>query len=213
MRHRASLIVTLLLAAAPLAAQQSSPAAAAASPAAAAPRPIPPAAQQIAAAVLPLPDSMRAGARVLGYAADGSFGELKAGTGAMTCIADDPTDNRFHVACYHNSMEAYMVRGRELRAQHVQQPALDSIRKAEVLSGRIHLPNAAALYSLTGPLTSYDPATNTVHGARPLFVVYVPFATAESLGLPATPVGNSGKHWVMHSGEPSAHIMYAPEMP
>lgn len=208
MRPYAILIGALVLIASPLAAQQASPAASAAAPHA-----IPPAAQQIAAAVLPLPDSMRAGARVLGYAPDGSLGELRAGTGTMTCIADDPTDNRFHVACYHNSMEPYMVRGRELRAQHVQQPALDSIRKAEVLSGRIHLPNAAALYSLTGPAGSYDPVTNTVHGARPLFVVYVPFATAEALGLPATPVGNAGKHWVMHSGEPSAHIMYAPEMP
>src|SRR5437868_7872101 len=147
----------------PLAAQTSTP-----SPAPA-PRPapieFPPAAQQIAASVLPLPESMRDAARVWGYAQDGAFVELRPGSGAMTCIADDPRDNRFHVACYHNSMEPFMARGRELRAQGVRAGAVDSIRKADVVAGRIHMPSSASLYSLTGPAGSYDPATNTTHGA------------------------------------------------
>ena len=178
----------------------------------AAPRPpvILPAAQQVAAAVLPLPDSLRAGARVWGYAEGVRFVELRPGTGTMTCIADDPRDNRFHVACYHNSMEPYMAKGRELRAQGLGENTVDSLRRADATAGRIRMPAAAMLYSLTGTAANYDPATNTITGARPLFVVYTPFATAESLGLSAIP--RRGQPWMMHGGQPGAHIMFVPDM-
>ena len=163
--------------------------------------------QQVAAAVLPLPDSMRPGARVFGYV-EGRFTELKPGTGTMTCLISDPHARRFQVACYHNSMEAFMARGRELRAQGITNPeVVDSIRNADVAAGRIHLPAAASLYSLNGG--SYDPATNTISGARPLYVVYIPFATEASTGITATP--QPGKPWLMHPGLPGAHVMYAPQ--
>lgn len=173
-------------------------------------RPVPAADQQIAAAVLPLPESMRAGARVLGYGPGGMLLELRAGAGAMTCLADDPRDERFHVACYHSSMEPYMARGRELRGRGIENPALDSIRRADVLAGRIRLPSAATLYSLTGAAATYDVTTNTVRGARPLYVVYVPFATGASLGLPELPAPN--QPWIMHPGQPGAHVMFVPDM-
>ena len=210
MRCTASATALLVLLTSGLRAQTARPAPPPAAPASATPRPVPPAAQQIAAAVLPLPDSMRAGARIWGYAPDGSFVELRAGTGPMTCIADDPKDNRFHVACYHNSMEPFMARGRELRAQGKDANAVDSIRAADVLGGRVHLPSTAGLYSLTGAASVYDAATNTVHGARPLFVVYLPFATEASTGLSAKPV--QGAPWLMHPGQPGAHVMFVPEM-
>jgi hypothetical protein len=176
-----------------------------------APLPIPPAAQQVAAAVLALPEVMRAGARVWGYRQDGTFAELRAGTGTMTCIADNPNDNRFHVACYHNSMEPYMARGRELRTQGVRMQSLDSVRTLDVQAGRFRMPTSASLYSLTGPAGAYDPATNTTTGANPLYVIYLPFATAESVGLPTRPV-RAGQPWMMHAGEVGAHIMLSPNM-
>lgn len=196
--------VTPLLAA-PLLAQTAAPAAA--------PRPapvVPPAAQQIAAAVQPLPESLRAGARVWGYSPDARFTELQPGTGSMTCIADDPKDDRFHVACYANTMEPFMARGRELRAQGRDELAVDSLRKADVRDGRIRMPSAAMLYSLTGRAGSYDPATNRVTGATPLVVVYVPFATGPSLGLPNR--APRGQPWIMHGGEAGAHIMIVGSM-
>src|SRR4051812_17266353 len=133
-----SLAAAIAIVASPLGAQTSTPVR----------RAIPSAARQVAPAVLPLPEAMRAGARVWGYTQDGRVAELRAGRGGMTCIADDPTDERFHVACYANSMEPFMARGRELRAQHTGENALDSIRTADVRAGRIHLPAAASLYSL-----------------------------------------------------------------
>jgi hypothetical protein len=167
--------------------------------------------QQIAAAVLAAPEDMRASATVLGYAPDGHFKTLRQGRGALTCLAGDPKAERFHVACYHRSLEPFMARGRALRAHGVTGDRVDSVRFAEVRSGKLRVPrHPAVLYSLTGPADSFDPATGTAPKARPLFVVYVPFATGSSLGLSTTPV--EGVPWIMHPGTPKAHIMFEPGM-
>ena len=180
-------------------------------PAAASPTTLPGAEQQIAAAVLAAPADMRADATVLGYAPDGHFTTLRQGRGALTCLASDPKAERFHVACYHRSLEPFMARGRALRARGVTGDGVDSVRFAEVRSGKIRMPrHPAALYSLTGPADSFDPATGTAPKARPLFVVYVPFATGKSMGLSTTPA--EGTPWIMHPGTPKAHIMFQPGM-
>jgi hypothetical protein len=88
---------------------------------------------------------------------------------------------------------------------------VDTVRFAEVKSGKIAMPTQpAALYSLTGPAGSYDPATNAVNGARPLFVIYISGATAASTGLSAKP--QPGAPWIMLPGTPKAHIMLTPKM-
>ena len=171
-----------------------------------------PADQQIAAAVLPLPADLRANATVLGYDPTGRFVTLRDGTGAMTCLASNPKMSQFHVACYHKSLEPFMARGRELRAQNqsITREQVDSVRFLEARAGKLKLPKEpAALYSLTGG--SYDPSTKSANGARPLFVIYVPFATAESTGLSARPAG-PGVPWIMGGGTPKAHIMFTPNM-
>ena len=170
---------------------------------------VPSAAQQIAAAVLPLPADLRASATVMGYELDGRFVTLREGAGAMTCLASNPRMERFHVACYHKSLEPFMARGRALRAQGVTGEQVDSVRFREARSGALKLPKEPALlYSLTGG--SFDPATGTATGSRPLFVVYIPFATAESTGLSA--VAARGTPWIMLPGTPKAHIMFTPSM-
>lgn len=170
---------------------------------------IPPKDEQIAAAVLPLPPEYRAGARVLGYGSDGKLTTLREGK-VMTCLARDPKAPRFHVACYHESMEPFMARGRELRAQGVTNAAeIDSTRFREVKSGKIVMPKyPAALYSLTDG--AFDPKTGTAPGAKHLYVVYVPYATSESTGLSAKPNGN--QPWIMFPGTPKAHIMFTSSM-
>lgn len=166
---------------------------------------------QITAAIAPLPDEFRESATVLGYRVgiDGLV-TLRQGDGPFICLADAPGDDRFHTACYHRSLEPFMERGRALRAKgHVED--VDSIRYAEVEAGTLALPDhPAALYSLTGPPTSFDAATGEVSAAQPLYVVYIPFATAESTGLPAKPAPNMP--WIMFPGTPKAHIMFVPEM-
>jgi len=170
---------------------------------------IAPAPEQIAAAVLPLPTDARALATVLGYGSDGKLAMLRKGTGSMTCLADDPKQTQFHVACYHDSMEPFMLRGRELRASGVTGVQVDSVRFREAKAGTLKLPNhPASLYSLTGG--AFDPKTGTAPGARLLYVVYIPYATAASTGLSDKPQ-NDGP-WIMFSGTPKTHIMFTPRM-
>lgn len=169
---------------------------------------IPPADHQIAAAVLPLPESVRATATVWGYNAEGNLVKLREGTGDMVCLASAPGSPEFHVACYHETMEPFMARGRELRSMGVTGDLVDTVRFAEVEQGKLKMPTLpAALASLTG--TSYDHEAGSIVGARALHTVYIPGATPESTGILAKP--GVGVPWIMFSGTPKAHIMYIPK--
>ncbi len=165
-----------------------------------------PASQQIAGAVTALPEEMRDRAAVLGYSQAARLVSLRHGTNDMLCLADDPNRANFHVACYHTSLEPFMARGRELTAKGITGARRDSIRNTDVTEGRIEMPAVGALYTLTGPPGSFDPATGTVTGGRPLHSIYIPFATAESTGLSPTP--KRGQPWIMLPGTPKAHIMF-----
>jgi hypothetical protein len=172
---------------------------------------IPPAATQIAAATLPLPEAMRAGATVLGYKTAGKLELLRKGSNGMTCLAHNPSDvDRFHVACYHDSLEPFMARGRALRAEGKSASQVDTVRFAEVASGKLRMPTSAALYSLTGPAGDFDAAKVAAPKSRLLFVVYVPGATQQSTGLSTVPL--VGQPWLMLPGTPKAHIMFVQSM-
>lgn len=169
-------------------------------------------AKQIAAAVLPLPADLREGATVLGYRDTTALVELRKGTNGMICLADDPTAPAFHVACYHQDMEPFMARGRALRDAGVKGEEVDSVRYREVAAGTLPLPKgASALWQMSGPPGSWDPMTNTVSGGRSLYVVYMPFATEATTGLPVMPQA-AGRPWLMSPGTPKAHIMLIPSM-
>ena len=166
-------------------------------------------AHQIAAAVSVLPEEERAGATVLGYDASGKLVTLRKGTGEMTCLGHDPKEKDFHVACYHNSMEPFMARGRALRASGVKDPEVDSVRFKEVKAGKLPVPKGPSImYQYFGG--TYDTTTKAVTGAQLLYVVYIPFATSASTGLSAKPVRYAP--WIMWPGTPKAHIMFAPKM-
>ena len=189
----ACLLGTSLLIAAPLTAQSSRDA-------------------QVAAAVLAAPADRQAGARVLGYDEAGKLTVLREGSNDMICLADNPAIPTFHVACYHESLEPCMARGRSARAEGVPEQQVDSVRFREIAAGKLTMPaQPAALWQLSGPAGSWNPATNEVTGARPpLYVVYIPFATEASTGLPAKPA--PGLPWIMFPGTPKAHIMFVPGM-
>lgn len=165
--------------------------------------------QQVQAAIAAAPEGLRDGASVLGYDEAGELISLREGSGQLVCLADDPADDRFHAACYHASLDPFMVRGRALKKEGYDGAARDSIRRAEIEAGTLPMPEqAAALYALSGPANSFDAATGEVDGARPLYVVYLPFATEASTGLP--PSAPPGQPWLMEPGTPWAHIMIVP---
>ncbi len=166
---------------------------------------LPPVAEQIVAAVLPLPADMRAGAMIMGYKTAGKLEELRPGTNGMICLALYVTRPDFHVACYHKGLEPFMARGRQLRDEGVAANTIDSVRYKEIADGKLKMPAQGALYSLTGKKEGWDPVAGKVSGASPLGVVYVPFATTESIGLSSVPTRNGP--WLMLPGTPKAHIM------
>ena len=160
----------------------------------------------MAGAVTPAPEDLRDGATILGYADDHQLITLREGTGDLVCLADDPRDERFHAACYFKSLDPFMARGRELKAQGVERDQIRSRREKEIAEGTLEMPSGpTALYSYTGPAGSFDPVTGTVRGANRVHVVYIPYATPESTGLSPTPA--TGTPWLMNPGKPWAHIM------
>ena len=162
---------------------------------------------QIAAAVTPLPDEMRAGAAVLGFTAPGkSLVMLREGKNDMICLLPEPESATFHAACYHKAMEPFMARGRALRASGVTGGQVDTVRFAEVKSGKLSVPTQPSmLYQIFGG--TYDSVTAKASGGTSLFVTYIPFATPQTTGISARP--SSTSPWIMFPGTPKAHIMYA----
>jgi hypothetical protein len=187
-----------------------SPLAAQATAVPAGPVSIPPAAQQIAAAVLPLPAELRAGAMVMGYREAGKLVVLRSGTNGMHCLALYVMRPDFHVACYHESLESFMARGRALRAQGVTGAKVDTVRFAEIRSGKLKMPAQGALYTVTAKKEAFDAVTNTVKDAGLLTVLYIPGATPESTGITAQPRAEGP--WLMFPGTPKAHVMMSGKM-
>lgn len=168
-----------------------------------------PADQQIAEAVLAAPAEFRDGAAVLGYSG-GDLVTLREGTNEFICLADRAGDERWSVACYHKDLEPFMARGRELRAEGMSNQERARTRFAEIEAGTLEMPrHPTSLYVLSGPADSYNAETGDVAGASHRMVVYVPYATGESLGMPTEPA--DGRPWLMLPGTPGAHIMIARE--
>ena len=71
------------------------------------------------------------------------------------------------------------------------------------------MPTGATLHIYFGKSTLYDPETGKVDDARLRYVVYMPFATAASTGLPEAPAA-SNHPWIMNPGTHRAHIMISP---
>ena len=164
-----------------------------------------PPADQIAAALLAAPKERRADATVLGYNSNGEVVTLRKGSNDLICLADDPNDKTFSVACYHKDLEPFMARGRELAAKYKGKERQE-VRWKEIEEGKVSMPREPRLlYVLTG--SDYDAAKGEVTNPYLRWVVYVPYATPESTGLSTSPGPGP---WLMYPGTPGAHIMINP---
>ncbi len=170
---------------------------------------VPSRAEQLGSAVLAAPEAMRQSARVLGYDADSKVVTLREGTNELVCLADNPANEGWSVACYHTSLEPYMARGRELNAEGVTNPGERNARRWEEMeTGTLAKPDAmAVLYVLHGG--GFDPALGEVKNPFLRWVFYLPGATGETTGLPIVPSG-PGAPWLMFPGTQGAHIMVTP---
>ncbi len=163
----------------------------------------------IATALMAAPEESRAGAKVIGYNMAGEFVTLREGNNEFIILADDPKKDGFSAACYHKNLEPFMARGRALRAEGKKRQEVFATREAEMKSGKLKIPTGSTLHIYYGTKTQYDPETSKVEGARLRYVIYMPWATSESTGLPKVPTAPNHP-WIMNPGTNRAHIMISP---
>lgn len=162
---------------------------------------------QIQTAVLPTPEEDRDRAKVYGYDADGNFVVLREGSNNLVCLADNPNKDGISVSCYSIKLESFMARGRELIAEGKKFKEIREIRGAEVASGKIKMPKEPSMtYIYFGREAAYNKSTGELGGGQFRYVIYTPFATTESTGLPSKPHAK-GMPWLMDPGTFRAHIM------
>ena len=172
---------------------------------------VPSAEIQIKTAVLAAPSDLRDGAKVYGYNEKGEWVILREGNNEMVCLADDPNRPGFNVSCYPQGLEAFMERGRVLKAEGKSYQEIFDIREKEVKSGKLKMPkDGTTLFVYSAPDESdYNPSTGEVSNGQFRYVVYIPYATSESTGLPLSPEA-PGMPWIMDPGTHRAHIMLNP---
>jgi len=171
---------------------------------------LPSAAIQIKTALLAAPPEKRDNCKVLGYSPDKQLMVLKEGNNEMICLADNPDEPGFSVACYVRDLEPFMQRGRELRKQGITGQQLIDEREKEVNAGTLQMPKQpAALYVYSADEKDFNPATGEVKNGYLRYVIYIPYATAASTGLPEKPSA-PGMPWIMNPGKYTAHIMINP---
>lgn len=169
-----------------------------------------PAEIQIKTAVLPLSEEERDGAMVYGYDSSGEMIVLREGTNNLVCLADDPKKDGINVACYYVQLDPFMARGRELSAQGKSSEEIQTIRGNEVASGELKMPGEPSmLYVYFGKSEDYNINTGELKDGKFRYVIYTPFATTESTGLPDKPHA-PGMPWLMDPGTHKAHIMVGP---
>lgn len=165
---------------------------------------------QIKTAVLAAPEGDRDAAMVYGYDDAGNMVVLREGTNNMVCLADDPSQEGINVSCYAKKLDPFMARGRELKNEGKGMMEIRETRKQEVEAGKLQMPDAPSmLYILSGTEDNYDRETGDLNDASFRYVIYTPFATTESTGLPDKPHA-PGMPWLMDPGTHRAHIMITP---
>jgi len=164
--------------------------------------------QTISAAVLPLPEQLRAGATVVRLDSSLQPEVLRKGTNGMVCIADAPNDDRFDVRCYRDTFIPVVYRAFQLGYRVAGEKV-----GAEIKAGKLQLSDApTAGYRCLGPVAGYDASRNSVNSQVECWQsIHFPFRTAAEIGLPdEADVPESqqrGAPYVMSSGTYWSHVM------
>ena len=166
--------------------------------------------QQIATALLAAPADQRTAATVHGYDQQGKLVTLRKGSNSLICLADDPTKEGFSASCYHRDLEPFMQRGRNLKTEGKSSQEIFDLREEEVKAGKLKMPEQpSTLFVYSAPAENYNAEAGEVTDGSFRYVVYIPYATAESTGLPLSPEA-PGMPWIMDPGTHRAHIMINP---
>lgn len=150
----------------------------------------------IDAPLLAAPPQQREGATVVKWKADFTYETLKKGTNRLMCYdrSGQPGQQTFSVECTS-------IANADRVAQNMRFDAMGDKRQgmldaAEKDGTRVKPEFGSIFYNLSGP---------DKEKARAHTTVAVPFATAQTLGLPDN--GKQGGAWIMDAGTSTAHIM------
>ena len=157
-------------------------------------------AEEIAAAVLPLPDDLKAGATIYNYDPSGDRKILRAGTNGVECM---PMGKDGFTWCYSVATRDRRDFSAKLRGQGKPDKEIGELTAEATKSGAIKAaPMGAMMYRY-----SADPKR-----IKLLWVMQVPNQTPESLGVSTgsqrdAGLKGHGMPWMMLPGTPGAHIM------
>jgi hypothetical protein len=157
---------------------------------------------QIKEAVLPLPEDLRAGATVVTYDPEtGARKVLRQGTNTLECEPQNPGDG--FIRCYSNLMAPRHELEAKLRAQKKSDKEIQDGVADAIKAGTLKVPPFGTM--------SYRLATKEGVIKR-LWVMSVPYATPESIGVSTTSqrdaaLKGQGLPWLMLAGTANAHVM------
>jgi hypothetical protein len=151
-------------------------------------------------ALVAAPGSLRDQATVIKWRKDFTYDTLRKGTNRLVCYdrSGFPLQQPFSVQCTS-------IANLEREAQNMKAEATGDRQKSEAMLTEMEKNNTRAKpeygsmwYAVAGPDREH---------ARPEshITIAVPFATAQSLGLPSN--GRQGGAWLMNEGTMKAHIM------
>jgi hypothetical protein len=158
--------------------------------------------EMIAQAVQPLPEDLQAGATVVMY--DRATGErkvLREGTNSLECEPENPDDG--FTRCYSKLTVPRRELTAKLRAQKKTDKEIREAVDAAIKEGTIKVPPFGTMsYRLS--------QKDTV--IKRLWVMSVPYATAESVGVSTVSqrdaaLKGKGLPWLMLAGTANAHVM------
>ena len=158
-------------------------------------------ADDIAKAVLPLPEDLRANATVYVYDEKGERRILRAGSNMVECMPKDPVDG--FTRCNNKITAARRDFQAKLKAAKMPAAEITAAMAQAVKDGRIK----PAPYGVISYRYSDDDKR-----IKLLWVMSVPEATPETTGVSAVSqrdaaLKGKGLPWMMLAGTPGAHIM------
>jgi len=157
---------------------------------------------QIAEAVLPLPEDLRGGATVVAYDPEtGARKVLRQGANTLECEPRNTADG--FIRCYSNLMAPRHEMEAKLRAQKKSDKEIQEAVAGAIKAGTLKVPPFGTM--------SYRLATKEGVIKR-LWVMSVPYATPESIGVSTTSQRDAalkgrGLPWLMLPGTANAHVM------
>lgn len=157
-----------------------------------------------------LPEKDKNEAKVLGYTGNAEMAVLRDSDSYLTCVADDPNKDGIQIVCYYSDLEDFFQRGRVLKSEGKTPIEVREIRKNEIEADQLHFPKGQSmLYVFSGKEEKLNVETGELAEGKLRYVVYIPYATQESTGLPLSPSA-PGMPWLMDPGTHRAHIMVMP---